>query len=382
MNSTTGESATDATIDEQSDGHEHDLRVDHETLRTWTAAVLTDCGLAADDAMIVADILVESDLRGIESHGVPRLRRLYVDRLLAGVINPKAQLTLVSERAAALNFDAQNGIGPLMAYRAMERTIEKAKQSGVCLTTVGHSDHFGIAGYYATMALQHPGMAGIAMTNATPLMVPTFGVEPMLSTAPIAAAFPGGSEDPFVLDGATTSVAWGKVEIARRMNKPLPQNLAVDEFGKATTDPFAARALFPLGGERESSGQKGYGLGLLVEMLCSQLSGSLWSRDIVYSGSAYGGDHKEVRPADTSHAFIAIDIAAFRPLEEYTVSADEMLGALRRSTPAEGHEQVFVPGDPEAIARIERLERGVTIHPQVVEELRGLGAERGIPTPF
>jgi L-2-hydroxycarboxylate dehydrogenase (NAD+) len=351
-------------------------RIDHETLREWVTNVLMTCAYSREDAAIIADVLVESDLRGIDSHGVPRLARLYINRLDAGVIDPKAQLKVVRETAATITFDAQHGIGPLMAYRAMERCLDKAQAAGTCIATVGHSDHFGIAGYYATMALDRPGMAGIAMTNATPLLVPTFGKEAMLSTAPIAAAFPAGEQNPFILDGATTAVAWGKIEIYRRWNKPIPLGWAVDAEGKSTTDPFAAVALMPLGSERETSGQKGYGLALLVEMLCSQLSGSLWSKDVVYSRG------ETDRPADTSHAFIAIDIEAFRPLDEYTASVDTMLGQIRDAQPAEGHERVMVPGDPELIAKADRLERGIPLHPLVIEDLRDVGERKGVPAPF
>jgi len=351
-------------------------RIPGETLRDWVVDIFETCGLAREDGEIAADILVESDLRGIESHGVPRLRRLYVDRLLSGAIRADAKLTIERETAATVTFNANNGLGPVMAYRAMERTIEKARDAGVCLSTVGHSDHFGIAGYYATMALRYPGMAGIAMTNATPLMVPTGGKEAMLSTAPIAAAFPGGEQDPFVLDAATSSVAWGKVEIARRLNATLPEGLAVDEHGEPTTDPFAARALLPLGGERKTSGQKGYGLGLLVEMLCSQLSGSLWSKQIAYSNA------KGQQPADTSHAFIAINIEAFRPLSEYNTSVDQLFSTLRNAEPTANVERVMIPGDPEAMALKDTLERGIALHPSVITELRELGLERGVPYPM
>lgn len=351
-------------------------RVNGDQLRDWVTEVFVSCHLRPDDAAIAADILVESDLRGIDSHGVPRLARLYVERLSTGAINPKAELRVVSETAAAVRFDAQHGLGPVMAYRAMERCIEKAKAAGVCLATVGHSDHFGIAGYYATMALKHRGMAGIAMTNATPLLVPTFGKEAKLSTAPIAAAFPAGEQSPFVLDAATTAVAWGKIEIARRMNVDIPVGWAVDADGEPVTNPHDAVALMPLGGDRLTSGQKGYGLALLVEMLCSQLSGSLWSRDVAYSRAEDG------QPSDASHAFIAISIEAFRPFDEFAASADEMLADLRGMEPKAGHERVFVPGDPEAIAYADRSERGIPLHPEVIAELRALGEERNIPVPF
>lgn len=350
-------------------------RIDGDVLKQFTIDVLASYGMDAEDARISADVLVESDLRGIDSHGVPRLV-FYAQRVGDGAINLNAELKVVRETAATVAFDAQNGFGPPMAYRAMERCIAKAKEAGVCLATVGHSNHYGIAGYYATMALEHPGMAGISMTNATPLLVPTFGAEAMLSTAPIAAAFPAGVQPPFVLDGATTAVAWGKVEIARRQGKPIPVGWAVDAGGEPVTDPFAAVALAPLGGERETSGQKGYGLSLMVEMLCSQLSGSLWSKHV--SGSR----DNPPRPSDTSHAFIAIDISAFQPLDAYTSSVDAMLGELRATPPRAGRTRVEIPGDAEREAYADRVERGVPVHPSVIADMRALGEARGLHVPF
>jgi LDH2 family malate/lactate/ureidoglycolate dehydrogenase len=349
-------------------------RIHGDALKQCVIDIFTSFGMRQWDAEISADILVESDLRGIDSHGVPRMT-FYAQKLRGGMINLNAELKVVRETAATITYDADNGFGPPMAYLAMQGCIEKAKQAGVCLATVGHSNHFGIAGYYATMALDHPGMAGIAMTNASALLVPTFGKVAKLSTAPIAAAFPAGVEAPFVLDAATTAVAWGKVEIARRSNSAIPAGWAVDDEGQSVTDPWAATGLQPLGGERITSGQKGYGMALLVEILCSQLSGSLWSRDVHYTRGP-------AQPSDTSHAFIAIDINAFRPLDDYNASMDEMLADLRGMEPAAGHERVYVPGDPEAIAYADRVERGVPVHPVVVEELRALAAERGLNVPF
>lgn len=357
-------------------GYEDDFpRIHGDHLKQFVIDVFMSYGMREEDARISADILVESDLRGIDSHGVPRMP-MYTARLKEGLYNLEAELVTVRETPSTITFDAQNGFGPSSAYRAMEKTIEKAKATGICLSTVGHSNHFGIAGYYATMALDHPGMAGIAMTNATPLLVPTFAREAALSTAPIAAAFPAGDEDPFVLDAATTAVAWGKIEMARRSNKPIPRGWAVNSEGLPTEDPFEAVALMPLGSERETSGQKGYGLSLLVEVLCSQLSGSLWSKHV-------SGSRSDVpRPTDTSHAFIAINIDAFRPLAEFGASMDEMLGDLRSMEPAPGHERVMVPGDPEKIAYEDRSERGVPVHPVVVDELRAIGTEAGVEIPF
>jgi len=350
-------------------------RVHAEHLKQFVVDVFETLGMRPEDAHVSAEILVESDLRGIDSHGVPRMA-FYVERLESGMINLAAELTAVRETAATITFDAQNGFGPPMAQRAMAQCIEKAKEAGVCLATVGHSNHFGIAGYYATMALDQPGMAGIAMTNATPLLVPTFGKVAMLSTAPIAAAFPAGVEPPFVLDAATTAVAWGKVEMARRSNKNIPRGWTIDPEGLTTTDPFAAVALSPLGGERDTSGQKGYGLSLMVEMLCSQLSGSVWSKHVTGSRAV------PPRPSDTSHAFIAINIEAFRPLDEFTASVDEMLHDLRSMEPVEGQERVMVPGDPERYAYEERIEKGIPVHPEVLNDLYDVARRTGVRAPF
>src|SRR5690606_1397669 len=169
-----------------------------------------------------------------------------------------------------------------LAYRAMQRCVEKAQEIGFCMATVRHSNHFGIAGYYAMMALE-AGLCGIAMTNATPLVVPTFAREAYLSTAPIAAAIPAGKERPIVLDMATSTVAWGKIGIARRAEEPIPEGGAVDADGQPTTDPFQAVALTPLGATRELGSQKGYGLALLIEVLCGQLAGAAWGRYVAGS---------------------------------------------------------------------------------------------------
>jgi LDH2 family malate/lactate/ureidoglycolate dehydrogenase len=244
------------------------------------------------------------------------------------------------------------------------------------MATVRHSNHFGIAGYYATMALEVEGMCGLAMTNATPLLVPTFAKEPYLSTAPIAVAVPAGEQWPMVLDMATTTVAWGKVEIARRAEKPIPVGWAFDKEGNPTTDPFQAAALAPLGSTRDTSSQKGYGLSLWVETLCGQLAGAEWSRYI--SGSR----DVNPKPSNTGHAFMAWSVEAFRPLNEFLAGMDAMLGELRAAEPARGHDRVYVPGDLEHIAEEDRRERGIPLHPKVLAEIRQIGDEVGVKAPF
>ncbi len=349
-------------------------RVNAEMLEKYTADVLMGFGLTAEDARIAAEVLVASDVRGIDSHGVPRMG-YYAERLRKGLINVNADLTVVTETPATIAFDANNGMGHPASYRAMTRCIEKAKETGLCMATVRHSNHFGIAGYYAMMALKE-GLCGLAMTNATPLVVPTFAREPVLSTAPIAVAIPARDQRPIVIDMATSTVAWGKVEIARREGKPIPAGWAYDKDGNDTTDPWAAVSLTPLGWTRELGSHKGYGLSLFVEVLCSQLAGSSWSR---YVG---GSRSTPPRPSDTGHAFMAWRIDAFRPEDEFYTDVDSMLAELRALEPSAGHEQVLVPGDPEDIAEADRRERGIPVHPSVLDELRKLGTEVGVNAPF
>lgn len=351
------------------------VRVPADALEQFTADVLMALDVLPEDAKITAEILVASDVRGIDSHGVPRLK-MYVDRIRDGLINLRPTLTVVSEKPAAIAFDADNGLGHPASYRAMRRCIEKAQEVGMCLATVRHSNHFGIAGYYATMALEVEGMCGLAMTNATPLLVPTFAREPYLSTAPIAVAVPAGEEWPLVLDMATTTVAWGKIEIARRAEKPIPSGWAFDRAGNPTTDPFQAAALTPLGSTRETGSQKGYGLSLWVETLCGQLAGAEWSRYI--SGSR----DENPRPSNTGHAFMAWSVEAFRPLNDFLRGMDAMLGELRAAEPAAGADRVYVPGDLERIAEEDRRANGIPLHPKVLSEIRQIGQEVGVEAPF
>lgn len=349
-------------------------RIDAGVLERFTTDVLMGFGLSREDAEISAAVLMASDIRGIDSHGVPRLAS-YARALRLGLINLHPRMRVVAETPATIALDADNGMGHPAAYQAMRRCIEKAKETGLCMATVRHSNHFGIAGYYAMMALEE-GLCGLAMTNATPLVVPTFAREPYLSTAPIAVAIPAGKERPIVLDMATSTVAWGKVEIARREEKPIPAGWALDADGNPTTDPWQAVALTPLGATAELRSHKGYGLSLVVEVLCAQLAGSSWSRYVA------GSRTEPPRPANIGHAFMAWRIDAFRPEAEFRAEMDAMLAELRAAEPVEGQARVYVPGDLEDIAEADRRANGIPVHPKVVAELRALGAEVGVAAPF
>ncbi len=338
------------------------VRFEREIVASFISDALLASGIAADQARIAADLLLLADLRGVESHGVARLTG-YVKRLRAGLIDPAARLTVVQELASTLALDANNGLGLLMAREAMERTITKAESSGICLTTVRRSNHFGIAGSYAIMAAER-GHGGMATTNASRLVVPTFAKGPMLGTNPIAFAVPTGSGRPFIIDMSTSTVAWGKIEIARRAGLPIPPGWAVDEEGHATTDPHAVVGLTPLGGDRMTSGHKGYGLGMMVEVLCAVLAGSSWSYDI-------GRTTSLSYESGIGHTFLAWRIDAFREPREFTRQLDSMIAEVRAAPVADdaAHHHVMIPGDPEAEAEAENTRLGIPVRPEVLAEL-------------
>jgi LDH2 family malate/lactate/ureidoglycolate dehydrogenase len=340
-------------------------------LSRFVESAFRQLGLSPTDAIFATESLVVADLYGNNSHGVARLP-FHARRIADGLINLKADLTVVRESPSTLVLDANNGFGQALAPQAMTRTIEKAEHSGICLTTVRSSNHFGIAGYYAMMAAKR-GLGGMAMTNSSPLVVPTFGSVPMLGTNPLAFAVPTGDGPPLLLDMATSTVAYGKLEVARRANKPIPLGWAVDDRGIPTTDPHAAQFLTPLGGERSTSGHKGYGLAVMVDVFCGPLGGGAWSR--LVSGAV--GPNK---PAGTGHAFIAWRIDAFRDPEEFHADLTEMLNDLRATPPIASHEAtgILVPGDPEHAAERHNLREGVSIAHEVLAELRDVCQELGL----
>jgi LDH2 family malate/lactate/ureidoglycolate dehydrogenase len=299
----------------------------------------------------------------------------YAARIRRGLIDVVAELSIVRESAATIALDANNGLGLVQAPRAMARCIAKAEESGLCFATVRGSNHLGIVGAYALMAARR-GLGGIAMTNASPLVVPTFGAEARMGTNPIAIAVPTGSgpsDPPLVLDMATSAVAWGKIEIARREGKEIPLGWAVDALGAPTTDPHAACWLTPLGGER---GHKGYALGTMIDVLCGPLAGAAWSARIA-------GSRGPEAPASIGHAFMAWRIDAFRDPDDFFRDIKEMVQELRATPTAAGDEgrSVLVPGDPELAAETEHRQSGIPLHRAVVAQLITLGDELGVFFP-
>lgn len=348
------------------------IRYPEAVLSAFIASAFTSVGIEPAHAETAAGALITADLRGVESHGIARLPG-YLNRIRDGKIDPHARLTIDRETPSTLALSANNGIGLVIAPDAMRRCIAKAEQTGICLTTVRRSNHFGIAGTYAAMAAAR-GLGGMSMTNASRLVVPTFARDPMLGTNPLAFAVPTGSGRPLVLDMSTSTVAWGKIEIARRAGLPIPAGWAVDETGQPTTDPFRVGGLTPLGGDRTTSGHKGFGLSVMVDVLCGPLSGNPWSFEIApsFSDGPFPG---------IGHMFMAWRIDAFRDPEEFTGEIDTMLAALRTAPVRDGvmNDRVVVPGDPEAEAERINLELGIPIRHEVLAELRTAAELHGIP---
>jgi len=350
------------------------VRIPVSVLDPFVTELFLHLGLTEDEAAITTDVLLAADIRGLDSHGLARIP-MYVDQIRGGFVNLRPSFHVVVETPATIVFDADNGMGHPAAYRAMRRCLEKAAETGLCLATVRQSNHFGIAGYYATMALEQPGLCGLATSNGGAGVVPTNAREPHLSTAPLALAIPAGKERPFVLDIAMSTVSWGKVEIAQREEKPIPIGWALDCHGELTPDPFAAVALTPLGAFPELCSHKGYGLALFIEVLCGPLAGAAWAREVRRSAS-----HQ--RAFNIGHAFLAWRIDAFRPLDEFLAHMDEMLHELRTAQPAAGAERVLVPGDLEFEAEVDRRANGIPVHPKVLQSLRVIAGDLGVSPPF
>ncbi len=344
-------------------------RINHEKLIRFVTRSFEKLGVPTSDAEIAANVLVASDLRGVDTHGVIRFNpnAWYVKWLRDGVMTAKPNIRVITETASTALLDADNGMGFVAGHRAMELAVKKAKQTGVGIVTVRNSRHYGMSAYYSMLALPHD-MIGIAMTNASRQVVPTFGREARFGTNPISFAIPAKDEQPFVLDMATTTAAAGKLELAIRLGKPVPTGWALNEKAEATTDPKiaqSARRLLPLGGTRESGSHKGYGLGILVEILCGVLTGTVTALNA----------NQEPR----GHLFGAIDPAAFRPVAEFKADMDRLIRELKSTPPIAGESRVYVAGEIEFETAEERSERGIPLHSSVLKGLRDVGTELGVP---
>ncbi len=335
-----------------------------EILEKYMEDVLCAVGLPLDDAKVCADILIESDKRGIDSHGIGRLKPIYIDRIREGIISPITKIETIKEGLTTAVLDGNNGMGQIVSKYAMTLAIEKAKKFGMGMVTVRNSNHYGIAGYYSTMATEQ-GLIGITGTNARPSIAPTFGIENMLGTNPLTFGFPTDEDFPFVLDCATSVTQRGKIEVYQRLGKELPLGWVIGSDGEPRTDTESilvdlvtgGAALTPLGGIGElTGGYKGYGYATVVEILSAALQGGAFLKAL--SGM---NDGKKV-PYNLGHFFIAIDVEAFTTLEAFKKTTGDILRALRESEKAPGHDRIYTPGEKEYIARLLRETSGVPIN--------------------
>jgi LDH2 family malate/lactate/ureidoglycolate dehydrogenase len=350
-------------------------RVDEAALTAFTAAIVEHAGVRAAAARITAEVLVASDVRGIESHGVARLEQ-YIAMIEAGVMDPAAQPEIVRQSAATALVDAHNGLGQVAGVFAMRLAIEKACTADVGVVSVCHTNHYGIAGYYAMMALEHD-LIGISLTNSSPLVAATGGRAAVLGTNPIAFAAPSGGPLPFVLDMATSTVPRGRIEVAARKEIPLGPGWAVDVEGRPTLDAQAALegALLPLGGAAESAGYKGYGLAAMVDILTGVLSGSLYGPLVAYLWSLE-------RPSNLGQFFMALRPEALCGLDDFQRRLQDLQRLLKEAPLAVDAGEILLAGEKEQRATERNRREGVPIHPKVVARLGELGAAAGLdPLP-
>jgi len=324
-----------------------------------------------DDAEICADVLITSDLRGIESHGIQRMK-MYYDRIKAGIYDPKTEYKIIKDGPTTALIDGGVGMGHVIAYNAMKLAIEKAKKYGLGAVAVRNSTHFGIAGYYSLMAIKE-GMIGVAVTNARPSIPPTFGVEPLLGTNPLTAGAPTDEEFPFLIDCATSIIQRGKVEVYDRIKKPLPEGVVINSEGKSETDATKVlkdlinktAALLPLGGKgEETSGYKGYGYATLVEILSAALQDGIYLRDTI--GIEEGG--KTV--LKVGHFFLAINIESFIPLKIFNKTAGNIMRGLRSAKKVPGQERIYTAGEKEFEAEKERVKVGIPLNESIQRDIK------------
>ena len=350
-----------------------------EQLFEFSVRVFGHLGVPEEDARTAATVLHAADLRGIDSHGVARLHS-YFDMVTLGRINPRPTVTVVRESPSTATVDGGNGLGLVVGPKANAIAMEKADASGSGWVSVRNSNHFGIAGYYVLEALKRD-LIGWAMTNATKTVAPLWGAERMLGTNPIAIAFPGLEEPPIVIDMATSAAAYGKIEIAKRAGKPIPLGWAVDRSGAPTIDPNAmidGGAQLPLGSDRERGGHKGYGLAVMVDVLSAVLSGANWGPFTPPFALQQEMPARSVGKG-IGHFFGALRIDAFIDKDEFKRQIDDFIRTLRKTRPAPGTAGPLIPGDPEREAEAIRRREGIPLVAAVVEELRDISKQTGIP---
>ncbi|MBN2494003.1 MAG: Ldh family oxidoreductase [Deltaproteobacteria bacterium] len=354
--------------------------VPFDILERFMREVFESLGVPPEDAAICADVLVSADKRGIDSHGIGRMKPIYYDRIKNGIQFPVTELEIVRESPTTAVVDGHHGMGQVIGKRAMQLAIDKARQYGTGMVAVRNSTHYGIAGYYSLMATE-AGMIGATGSNARPSIAPTFGVENMLGTNPLTFGIPTDEDFPFVLDCATSVAQRGKIEWYDRAGKALPPGWVIDESGHTRTDTHqiladlvsGKAALTPLGGlGEETAGYKGYGYATVVEILCAALQQGAFLKQLL------GLEDGKRVPYKLGHFFLAIDVEAFCPLADFKRTAGEICRQLRASKKAPGAERIYTAGEKEHLAWLERRDRGAPVNAALREQIDAMRRECGL----
>lgn len=342
-------------------------------LRQFAYEVFRKMDCPEEDAVLASDVLLQADLRGIDSHGLARLSG-YVRLWEAGRINTKPEIKLVHETPSTAVVDGDKGLGLVVAPHAMKIAIEKAKNCGTGWVAVKNSNHFGIAAYHAMMALEQD-MIGLSMTNASPLVAPTFSIERLLGTNPICVAIPAGKEPPFVADFATTTAANGKLEILQRKNEQAPVGWVQTRQGEQTTNPHELKeggALIPLGSDRDHGSHKGFCLGAWVDIFSAVLSGANYGPWVPPFVSFLAPSADPVGEG-IGHFIGAMRVDAFRPKEDFFKHMDNWITRFRNAKTATAQQHVIIPGDPEREQEAYRIKAGIPLNEKVVADLMEVG---------
>jgi len=355
--------------------------VDWDTITNFVTDAFVGYGVPLADAQICADVLLASDRGGIESHGVNRLKPIYLDRIRDGMQKPVTEFEVVKETPTTAVVDGHDGMGQVVSYRAMSMAIEKAQRLGMGMVVARNSAHYGIAGYYTMMAAD-AGCIGITGTNARPSIAPTFGVDNMLGTNPLTFSMPTDEEFPFTLDCATSIIQRGRIEYYARLGQDVPAGMVIGRDGQALTDAptilaglsSGDAALAPLGGiGEELAGYKGYGYATVVEIL----SAALQQGSFLVALSGIGPNGEKV-PCHLGHFFIAIDPEAFMGLDVFRQITGDILRELRASTKAPGEPRIYTAGEKEYLVWQQRKDSGVPINDAVQQELIAIRDELGL----
>ncbi len=359
---------------------ESNIYVDFDTMHRFMKDVFVRAGVPDEDAVVCADVLIAADKRGIDSHGINRLKPIYYDRIKEKIINPITKIDVVREAPAVAVLDGNNGMGQVIGKKAMQIAMDKASKYGIGMVTVRNSNHYGIAGYYGLMCSDN-NMIGITGTNARPSIAPTFGVENMLGTNPLTFVMPSDEPFPFFLDCATSVSQRGRIEVYAREGKQLPDGWVIGADGKSKTDAVKIldelvkgdAALVPLGGiGDETAGFKGYGYATVVEILSSALQAGSYLK--MLNGITNGVK----TPYHLGHFFIAVDIKAFTEVDDFKKIVGNILRDLRVSKKMPGHDRIFSPGEKEWIVWNERKDKGVPLDGALIKDIKTLVKELGL----